>query len=223
MKRNDKKILPADLPLQPQEVLDLFYPSSDWEERYETIVDETGEEYSHQPSIGRGIAAVLRFLKPMFNAHSVLDLGTCLGYSARVLAELVGPDGEVLTIERDPLLANHAEQNLKEDGMGSRVRVLRGDARSLMNQLVGPFDLILLDFEKTLYSEFYDDLIMRLRPGGYLIADDISFLTMNHPSQLNHPRGIADFVNILLADSRLETIFLPLGDGVTISRKQMKS
>ena len=118
------------------------------------------------------------------------------------------------------ILADRAERNLADDGMGSRVQVLRGDAKTVLNQLDGLFDLILIDFEKSLYSELYDDLVERLRPGGYLIADDISFLSMNNPSQLSHPRGIADFVNILRADSRFETIYLPLGDGVTISRKK---
>jgi len=217
MKTNEQPMLVADLPLTPEEVKNLFYSPKGWEKRFQS---ESNKEHPLQPDIGVETAAVLRFLKPMLSPQRALDLGTCLGFSARVLAELVGPEGEVITVERDAQLADRAEANLAADDLGKRVRVLRGDARKILKSLDGTFDLILLDLDKPLYTALLDDILNLLRQGGYLIADDIDFLSMDLPFSVKHySAGIADFVNHLLKMSELETIYLPLGDGITISRK----
>lgn len=215
-KREKKKAL---FPLHPAVVERIFYPEMGWEKCFdEAEMFKRGKQI--QPAIGTSVAHVLRFMRPMFNATRVLELGTCIGYSAHVLAEIVGKEGQVFSVERDPELAKAARENLRASGMADRVAILQEEAVTALERLKGPFDLILIDVDKSEYVDILPQAVERLAVGGHMIVDDVSFLSRDFPNRLKHlSLHMARFVQMLMKRKDMETIYIPLGDGIVVSRK----
>lgn len=207
------------LPLHPAVVERMFYREEEWEKHYRPQA-QAGKPLDSRPDLGTTVAHVLRFLKPMFDAKFALDLGTGLGYSARVLADIVGPGGRVLTVERDESLAKSARENLKSESMDRRVAIIMGEAADILNDLSGPFDLIVLDIDKNEYLDLLDRLVELLVPGGHLVVDDAGFMSRGFEPQHHYLTvHMARFVHALLRREDMDSIYLPIGDGVVISRK----
>ncbi|MCB2198106.1 class I SAM-dependent methyltransferase [bacterium] len=156
----------------------------------------------------------------MFQAKLALDLGTSLGYSSHVLAQIVGQDGSVLSVEREPALARRARENLKKTGMDKRVAVIMGEADEVMRELTGPYDIILLDVDKAQYLDLFDRIVELLAVGGHLIVDDVGFLSRDFDPRLRPlALHIARFVKALLQHPGMESIYIPLGDGLVLARR----
>ncbi len=216
--RPDTFSLPL-LPLHPGKLEQLFYPAPEWASLFRGERGEGGS--GRQPDVGGTVAGFLRFLAPLFNARSALDLGTGTGYSAAMLSEIVGPKGHVLSVERDPDLASLARRNFMQAGLDRRVAVLTGDAGKILSTLRGPYDLILLDVDKRDYVDLLEKCVDLLAPNGHLVADDVGFIVRDFPPELK-PLAVhmARFVMALLHREDLDSIYLPFGDGITISRKK---
>ena len=103
----------------------------------------------------------------------VLDLGAGNGYSTLYLADGMAGEGEIVALECDPRRAVAARQNLADCGV--RTSVLIGAAQEVLPGLRAPFDLILLDIDKTEYLYALDHCARLLRPGGLLVADNTGF------------------------------------------------
>jgi len=207
------------LPLHPSMLERLFY-KADPKARIFELEDSSILDKNLEPNISSSIGKLLEFLSPMFNAKLALDLGTCLGYSAYVLSKIVGSDGRVLSIERNEILAKLARDNIKKAGVDNRVAVIMGEASDTLDGLKGSYDLIVLDVDKNQYVDLLDSLISLLSPGGHLITDDVGFVARDFPAKLR-PLSLhmARYVQELLKRKELEHVYIPLGDGVVISRK----
>lgn len=207
------------LPLHPALVERMFYKPKGWEATYRSDEPLRGGKPA-QPDLGASLAGFLEFLSPMFQAKLALDLGTGLGYSSHVLSRIVGQDGSVLSVEREPALARRARENLKQTGMDKRVAVIMGEAAEVMRELTGPYDIILLDVDKAQYLDLFDRIVDLLAVGGHLIVDDVGFLSRDFDPRLRHlSLHIARFVKALLQHPEMESIYVPLGDGLVIARR----
>lgn len=138
----------------------------------------------------------------------VLELGTAVGYSGIIL----GSEGaELTTIELDERAAAEAQENFEKFKINAGVLV--GNAAEEVKKLVskgrnhGKFDLIFIDHTKSQYREVLDDCFRLLRPGGLLIADNISFT------------GCQDFKEIVLSHRELKTEIVNIRDGMSCSQK----
>jgi predicted O-methyltransferase YrrM len=206
-------------PLTESELQTLFYPEQQWESAFR-VSSEHARMQNIQPDVGTEVAAVLTFLSPMFKARRALDLGTNLGFSARLLAETVDRDGYVISIESDRRRFEHAKEALAQDPLGSQVEIRNENAFAFLAACSDTFDLILLDISKDQYSTVLDACVARLASGGYLLVDDIRFAARKfEPENRDLSFLMTNFVKKLLEREDLETIYLPLGDGISISRK----
>jgi predicted O-methyltransferase YrrM len=219
MKKKSVKSNKPIFPLHPSVVEHLFYSRSDWEKDF--LPDSKNDELpSFQTGVGSTIARLLEFMSPMFKAKLALDLGTGLGYSAHILAEIVGPDGRVLTVERNEDLARAARENFKNCGFDKRVAILTGEVSETIKNLSGPFDLVMLDTDKNEMIDFLDQILEFLTPGGHLIVSGVNYLSKETASrQKPVVLHMARFVHRLLKTESMKSIFIPLGDGLIISRK----
>lgn len=210
---------PSILPLHPAVVERMFYRPEAWEEVYRTDEPLRGGR-PPQPDIGISSARFLRFLAPLLHARNALDLGTSLGYSAHVLASIVGPEGSVLSVEREGALVRRARENLKQSGLDKRVAVIMGEAGEVMRELTGPYDLVLLDVDKAQYLDLLPRIVELLAVDGHLVVDDVGFLSRDFEPRLR-PLSLhmARFVKGLLGRKDMETVYIPLGDGFLLSRK----
>ncbi len=167
---------------------------------------------------------LMKMLVRMINPRLILELGTFTGYSALSMAEgLLRPDAHIHTIEIDDELEPLIMQFLNRSEHRDRITLHIGDARQLLNDIPGEFDLVFIDANKRHYPEYYDLVFPRVAQGGYIIADntlwDNKVLTEPAHNDLQ-TQGIIRFNDLVAADSRVEKVILPIRDGLTLIRKK---
>jgi predicted O-methyltransferase YrrM len=170
------------------------------------------------PSIGYETGRFFGLLVRLMQAERVLEFGTCLGYSTIWLAEALKTTGGALTsIEYDEKFFRETEANLEKAGVRDRVELIQGDASAVIHELLGPFDIVFQDSEKSLYPLMLDRCIDLTRDNGLLIADDALFKAMDREEEKSVP--IHEYNEKVFADPRLYSTILPVGDGITLSVK----
>lgn len=166
---------------------------------------------------------LLTMLTRMIGPRRVLEIGAYAGYSALCLAEGLPEGGEVHTVEIDDELEDFIRQGFAESPYGRRVTLHIGDAAAIVPELDGEWDLVFIDGNKRNYADYYRMVLPRLAKGGYILADNtlwdgkVADLEANRDAQT---RGVAEFNDLVAADSAVERVILPLRDGLTIIRKK---
>src|ERR1043166_2339126 len=116
---------------------------------------------------------VLAMLSHMIKPRIVLEIGTYLGYSALCFAEGLADGGKVITIDVNERTSKIAKSYVARTEFSDRIEFLLGPAADLIANLKGPFDLVFIDADKTNYSNYFDLVIDRLSPDGFIIADNV--------------------------------------------------
>lgn len=167
---------------------------------------------------------LLKMLVRMVRPQRVLELGTYSGYSALCLAEGLADDScSIDTIEIDDEHEDFIRQHLAQSPVGHRVRLHIGDAAQLLPTLPCDYDLAYIDANKRRYIEHYELLIPHVKSGGFIIADNtlwsgrVADEDAHHDAQL---KGIMAFNDHVANDPRVETVILPLRDGLTLLYKR---
>jgi len=184
----------------------------------ETLAHEEMNRNDIQPSIGLEVGKLLGLLIRMTRAQRVLELGTCLGYSTIWLAQaLQTTGGKLISVEYKESLCQETRRNIAIAGLADVVELIEGDARVIVEQLDGPFDMIVQDSDKSLYPLLLERCIALTRKFGIIVADDALFKPRGIPASFSEP--IHHYNQLVFADARLYSTILPMGDGVTISVK----
>jgi caffeoyl-CoA O-methyltransferase len=174
-----------------------------------------------RPTIGPSAARLLTVLIYATRPRRALEIGTCAGYSAIAMGRaLQRVDGNLTTIEIDPRLADAARRNIADAGLGEVVDVITGDANEVIADMAGPFGLILQDGHKPDYARMLPRLVELLEPGGLLLSDDVLFPVMDLPEGAKPLQdAIREYNETLKSRPDLQTTWVPIGDGVSISVK----
>lgn len=174
------------------------------------------ERVNVQPNITKQGARLLYWFIVQIEAKKVLEIGTCLGYSAIWAGEaLKKTGGKLTTIEIDERFVKENVLNIKEANLSSIIEVVQGDAIEIVQHLEEKFDLIIIDSNKPLYLKVIDKCIELLNPKGIIFADDTLFLPMGFKDRLAKPMD--DYNKYVMSHPALETTILPVGDGITLS------
>ncbi|MCI4644283.1 MAG: O-methyltransferase [Hyphomonadaceae bacterium] len=123
--------------------------------------------------ISPGQGKFLYLLAKMSRAKRILELGTLAGYSTIWLGRAMPEDGELTTIEIDPVHADVARGSLKAAGLEASCEVVVGSALDVLPGLTGPFDLIFIDANKESYPAYLTHAVRLTRPGGLILADNV--------------------------------------------------
>ena len=187
---------------------------------------ETEGRAQNLPLVQPASARLLRSLVIATGARRVLEIGTCIGYSAIWMAEALPADGMLVTLEADAGRAAIARSNIERAGLSGRISVIVGDANRYLHKIAGPFDIVFQDSDKQRYESMLDRLVELLRPGGVLATDNVLWNGEVVEGYVSPPqRDEADTAALrrynerLAADQWLLTTFLPVGDGVALSVK----
>ena len=184
----------------------------------ETIVQEEMNRNDLRPSIGPEVGKLLGLLIRLMRAQRVLEMGTSLGYSTIWLAQaLQTTGGKLVSIEYQENLFEATQRNIAQAGLADVVELIQGDARVIIDQVHGPFDMIVQDSDKSLYPLLLERSIALTRKFGILVADDALFKPRGIPAAFSEP--MHDYNQRVFADTRLYSTILPIGDGVTLSVK----
>lgn len=173
------------------------------------------------PVSGPETSDLLEILCRMHRPERILEIGTCVGFSA-MLMHTACPSAEIVTIERNPAMIMSAKLNFEHFGVES-IRLLEGDAADILPTLEGLFDLIFIDAAKGQYISFFDECCRLLRPGGMIAADNVLFngcVASGKPDIRRNQTIVCrlrSFIDRLENDCRFKTVILPVGDGVSLS------
>lgn len=166
---------------------------------------------------------ILKMFCRMLAPKRVLEIGTYTAYATLCMAEGMAPDGRIHTIEINDEMEDFINKYLDRSPYMEKITVHFGDALEVIPKLGGEFDLVFIDADKRLYSEYYDLVFPMVRPGGLILADN----TLWDGHVVEVPRsadkqtlGIMAFNDKIKRDDRVEKVILPLRDGLTMIWKK---
>lgn len=179
------------------------------------------------PIIRRSMQSLLKFLLQFAKPKNVLEVGTAIGFSALLMSEYAPKDCHITTIEKYEKRIPIAKENFKKAGAEDRITLLEGDAIEILKELEGSYDLIFMDAAKGQYINFMPDILRLLAPGGLLVSDNVlqdgdiieSRFAVTRRNRTIHAR-MREYLYELKHHPDLETVILPVGDGVTLSTKK---
>jgi caffeoyl-CoA O-methyltransferase len=169
---------------------------------------------------GRFLAMISHLVRPKY----ILEIGTYTGYSALCLAEGMDTNGKLISIDVDPELADMVNHYIEAAGYKDRIQMIIGDAYQVIRTLPQSFDLVFIDADKSSYAKYFDLVIDKLNVGGVILVDNVLWsgkvidsksLEKDKDTQL-----IDAFNKKVQQDPRVETVLLPLRDGITLIRKK---
>ncbi len=167
---------------------------------------------------GRLLAMLARMINPAY----IVEVGTYTGYSALCLAEGLRPGGKLITIEKNPELEKRVRSYLNASTLGKMVELRIGEAQEIIPTLPDGIDLAFIDADKVSYLKYYELLLDKLQPGGYLLADNVlwSGKVTDENARDADTVALQKFNNFVQADERVENVLLPVRDGLMMMRKR---
>jgi caffeoyl-CoA O-methyltransferase len=168
---------------------------------------------------GRFLTMVSQMLRP----RRILELGTYTGYSAICLALGMAPDGHLHTIDINEELEAMCRKYFDEAGLGDKITQHIGRGLDIIPQLDEVFDLVFIDADKGNYGNYYDLVWDKVRPGGFLLADNVLFhgdVFDEVSKQSTQAKAMIAFCEKVTADGRAEHLLLTLRDGLLLIRKK---
>ncbi|MCF6359373.1 MAG: O-methyltransferase [Cyclobacteriaceae bacterium] len=165
---------------------------------------------------------VLSMLSKMISPKCILEIGTYTGYSALCLAEGLHKDGKLITIDNNEELKDRVDAYLAESEFKSQIDFKLGAALDIIPQLTESFDLIFIDADKTNYLNYYNLVIDKLKPGAFIIADNVLWsgkVVEPLADDDTDTESLLEFNKIVQSDKRVENVLFPIRDGLMIIRK----
>ena len=196
---------------------------------YLNKLEQTAKE-TEVPIIRKEAQSLLRFLLYFQKPARILEVGTAIGFSASFMSEYMPADCTLTTIEKVPMRIVCAKENLAAIPHADRVTLLTGEAMDLLKQLANEgrqFDFIFMDAAKGQYMNFLPELMRLLPKGGLLVTDNVlqegsiveSKYTIPRRDRTIHMR-MREYLYTLKHMEELETVILPVGDGMALSTKK---
>lgn len=164
---------------------------------------------------------MLMLLARMIGAKRAVEIGTLAGYSASWLAQGLGEDGHLISLELDPRHAEVARQNLAAAGVIERVDIWVGNAHDLLSGLNDMVDMVFIDADKTGYERYLAWAVEHVRTGGLIVAHNAFQHGAIIQDTPNENTAAMQRFNQLVADNpRLLSTIIPVGDGLLVALVQ---
>lgn len=179
---------------------------------------------TYVPIIKKETGALLKTLVAAKQPKAILEVGTAVGYSALLMAQMMPEDCHITTIEKYEPRIPIAKENFWQAGMQDRITLLEGDAEDILKGLTGSFDFIFMDAAKGQYIHWLPLIMDLLVQGGMLISDNVlqdgdivqSRYGVERRNRTIHSR-MREYLYTLKHMDQLVTSVVPIGDGVAIS------
>lgn len=166
---------------------------------------------------------LLSLISKLVNPKNILEIGTYTGYSALCLAEGMQKDGELNTIDINEELVDFQRNYFNKSGFGGQIYQHLGNALDIIPRLDMSFDLVFIDADKENYSNYFHAIIDKLNIGGIILSDNVLWsgkvLETTFKKEDTSTPALIEYNALLKHDKRVETVLLPIRDGLTISRK----
>ena len=166
---------------------------------------------------------VLSMLSHMIRPTNILEIGTYTGYSALCLAEGLVDGGKILTIDKNEELEDLVEEFVQKSEYKDSITMMIGDAMQIVPTLEDSYDLVFIDADKGNYINYYNLVIDKLNPGGYILLDNVlwSGKVLEPAVEGDTDTAILIELNDLIHnDDRVQEVLLPIRDGLMLVRKK---
>ena len=167
---------------------------------------------------------ILSMISKLANPKNILEIGTYTGYSALCLAEGMQANGELHTIDVNEELIDFQRKYFDKSGYGKQIFQHLGNALDIIPKIDKAFDLIFIDADKENYSNYFNVIIDKLNTGGIILSDNVlwsgKILDTTFKKDDTSTPALIEYNDLLKNDKRVETVVLPIRDGLTISRKK---
>lgn len=166
---------------------------------------------------------VLSMLSHMIRPRNILEIGTYTGYSALCLAEGLVDGGKILTIDKNEELEDLVEEFVQKSEYKDYIAMMIGDAMQIVPTLEDSYDLVFIDADKENYINYYNLVIDKLNPGGYILLDNVlwSGKVLEPTVEGDADTAILIELNDLIHnDDRVQEVLLPIRDGLMLVRKK---
>jgi predicted O-methyltransferase YrrM len=164
---------------------------------------------------------VLSMISKLVQPKSVLEIGTYTGYSALSIAEGLHSEGKIHTIDKNEELESLQEKYFEKAGFKNQILQYVGNALDIIPTIDTKFDLVFIDADKSNYINYFHLVIDKMNAGGIILSDNVLWsgkvVEKLDPKDLDTKTLLA-YNKLLNSDERVETVLLPIRDGLTISR-----
>lgn len=173
------------------------------------------------PYQGRVLSLISQLVQP----KRILEIGTFTGYATLCLAEGLAPNGEIITIDINEELSSLSGRYFSRfrESVNNNITItsLTGNAIDLIPEIVGTFDLVFIDADKPNYVNYFHAIIDKVNPGALIVSDNVLWHGKVVDPVLEKDTStpiLLEFNKLLKEDPRLQTVILPVRDGLTLSR-----
>jgi len=163
----------------------------------------------------------LSLLSKMVQPRTILEIGTYTGYATLCLAEGLHPEGVLHTIDIKEELTDLQREFFDRSGYGNQIVQHLGKAADIIPSLNTTFDLVFIDADKQNYAHYFDLVIEKMNRGGIILSDNVLWSgkvveEVKHNDK--HTQALMAYNQKIKDDPRVETVLLPIRDGITLSR-----
>lgn len=166
---------------------------------------------------GRVLSMLSKLIRPL----NILEIGTYTGYSALCLCEGMQESGQLHTIDIKEELIDFQRKHFNKSPWGNQIFQHLGEAMDIIPTLDMKFDLVFIDADKENYINYFELIIPKMNKGGVILSDNVLWsgkvLEPLKPKDLS-TKVLLEYNQLLKNDPRVETVLLPIRDGLTVSR-----
>jgi len=164
---------------------------------------------------------LLAILSKLIHPKNILEIGTYTGYSALCLTEGMQKDGQLITIDKNEELENFAKKYFNKSNFKNQIQQVIGNALDVIPTLTQKFDLVFIDADKSNYINYFNLIIDKMNSGGVILSDNVlwsgKIIEDIKPNDVD-TKTLIEYNKLLNTDPRVETILLPIRDGLTVTR-----
>jgi predicted O-methyltransferase YrrM len=164
---------------------------------------------------------LLSMISKLVNPKNILEIGTYTGYSALCLAEGLQEKGNLITIDKNEELETLQNKYFEKSGYRNQIQQFVGDATKIIPNIDKKFDLVFIDADKSNYINYFHLIIQKMNVGGIILSDNVLWsgkvVEPLNPKD-NDTKILLEYNKLLSTDNRIETVLLPIRDGLTVSR-----
>ena len=164
---------------------------------------------------------VLSMLSKLIRPVNILEIGTYTGYSALCLCEGMQENGTLHTIDIKEELVDFQRKHFDKSPWGKQIVQHLGEATAIIPNLDLKFDLVFIDADKENYLNYFELIVPKMNKGGIILSDNVLWsgkvLEPLHPKDIS-TKILLEYNQLLKNDPRVETVLLPIRDGLTVSR-----
>lgn len=164
---------------------------------------------------------VLSMFSKLTAPKRILEIGTFTGYATLCLAEGLSQEGKIYTIDNNEELVGIQQKYFQKSDYNHQIIPLLGNALEIIPTLNEVFDLVFIDADKENYINYYNLIIPKMRSGGIILSDNVLWsgkvLETLNPKDLK-TRALLEYNKMISTDNRVETVLLPIRDGLTCTR-----